>query len=128
MRSTTFFRAGALVAGLAVAIGAFGAHALQNLLLATGRADTFDTAVRYQMYHALALLFLGLAAAHYPQKILLWVGRLFIAGIIIFSGSLYLLCLLQLPILGAITPIGGVCFISGWLLLLLNTGKVAKAA
>lgn len=118
MRPTTLFQAGALAASLAVVIGAFGAHALRDLLVATAREDTFETAVRYQMYHALALVVLGLAGSSIRPSTLSWVGRLFIAGILVFSGSLYLLCLLQLPVLGAITPIGGVCFITGWGLLL----------
>lgn len=120
MRPTTLFQAGALAAGLAVVIGAFGAHALHDLLVATAREDTFETAVRYQMYHALALLALGLAGEHIRPSTLTWVGRLFVAGILIFSGSLYLLCLLQMPILGAVTPLGGVCFIVGWAMLLLR--------
>jgi uncharacterized membrane protein YgdD (TMEM256/DUF423 family) len=118
MNSIQLFRTGALAAGLAVAIGAFGAHALQDLLIATGREDTFETAVRYQMYHALTLVVLGLAGGHLRTDTLAWVGRLFTVGMVIFSGSLYVLCLLQLPVLGAVTPLGGVCFIAGWGLLL----------
>ena len=120
MRPTTLFRLGALLAGLAVVVGAFGAHALQDLLIATNREATFESAVRYQMYHALALLVLGLAGDRIPASARGWVGGLFLVGVLLFSGSLYLLCLLQLPWMGAITPIGGLCFIAGWVLLALR--------
>ncbi len=112
----TFLVAGALFAGLAVALGAFGAHALRAMV-APERLVTFETAVRYQMYHALALLFLGRFAAQVPVGQSLWAGYLFIAGILIFSGSLYALVLTNTPWLGAVTPIGGVLFIVGWGLL-----------
>ena len=110
----------AWVLALGVAIGAFGAHALEDLLIATGRQSTFETAVRYQMYHGLALLVLGFAGHLLKPSLLANVARLFLAGIVLFSGSLYALCLLQLPILGAITPLGGVCFIAGWVTLALG--------
>ncbi len=119
MQAAVLFRVGAWLAGLAVAIGAFGAHALRDFLIATGREETFETAVRYQMYHALALVGLSLAARHLPAKTVAWVGRLFVVGTGIFSGTLYLLCLLQLPWMGAITPLGGTCLIAGWALLAL---------
>lgn len=100
---------------LAVALGAFGAHALQDIL-SVERLETWNTAVTYQMWHVIALILSVLLASNYNVN-LRRVYYLFIAGIIIFSGSLYALCLSDISILGAITPIGGVCFILGWLLL-----------
>ena len=114
--SRFFFAAGAVLAGLAVAAGAFGAHALEGRI-SPARIMTFEVAARYQMYHALALLLVGWAAAQWPLWQVHWAGYLFVAGIVIFSGSLYVLVLTDTPWLGAITPLGGVAFISGWLLL-----------
>ncbi|MFA0963286.1 DUF423 domain-containing protein [Roseivirga sp. BDSF3-8] len=119
----TFIAAAALSGALAVAIGAFGAHALAPKLEAAGRMDTFETAVKYQFYHTLALLFIGLIATKTPPSALLWSGWLMIAGIIIFSGSLYILCLSGQRWLGAITPIGGTAFIAAWVLLLVHALK-----
>jgi uncharacterized membrane protein YgdD (TMEM256/DUF423 family) len=116
------FKLGAWAAALAVVLGAFGAHALQDLLLATGRQDTFETAARYQMYHGLALVVLGLAGERLHANVRTGVALLFGVGIVLFSGSLYALCLLQLPVLGAITPLGGACFIAGWVWLALRAG------
>lgn len=104
---------GAIAAGLAVAFGAFGAHGLKALVTPE-RLQTFETAVRYQMYHALALLFLGWLTAQHKTPVVTWAGYFFVAGIVIFSGSLYLLVLTDTPWLGAVTPFGGVAFISGW--------------
>ncbi len=113
-----FLVLGSLLAALAVALGAFGAHALQDQLAATNRLDTFETAVRYQMYHALALLAVALAGSQLvPSAFVSISGWLFLAGIILFSGSLYLLCFTGARWLGAITPLGGVAFILGWLCL-----------
>ena len=95
-----------------VAAGAFGAHGLKNVLDAEA-LGVFETAVRYQMYHALGLVVLAALPGDYR-----WSGWLFVAGILIFSGSLYLLALTGTRWLGAITPIGGVCFLAGWALLL----------
>lgn len=111
---------GAVLAGLAVAIGAFGAHALRPLLEEHARTATFELAVRYQFYHAFAILFSGVLMFNFPSR---HVGRAavcFAAGIVIFSGSLYTLSLTGIRALGAITPIGGLLFIAGWLLLLLG--------
>ena len=99
---------------LAVAIGAFGAHALKNLLEANNRLETFETASKYHFYHALALLFVGLLFSYGSPRSMNLSGHFFIWGIIIFSGSLYLLCLTNIRWLGAITPIGGVLLILGW--------------
>lgn len=106
----------ALLAGLSVALGAFGSHALETLVTPQ-RLDTWDTAVHYQMFHALALLWLGLYHQHYPHRGILISALLILAGTLIFSGSLYALVLLDVPVLGAITPIGGVLLITGWLTL-----------
>ena len=111
-----FFVAGALAAGLAVALGAFGAHALQDLV-SPNRISTFETGARYQMYHALALLFAGWATGRWPGRAARWSGYLFAAGIVLFSGSLYALVLTDTPWLGAVAPLGGLAFIAGWLLL-----------
>ena len=117
-----FLTAGALCAGLAVMLGAFGAHALQSLVT-EARLQTFETAVRYQIYHSLGLLLIGVLLEKQVQKPLCNAGYLMLAGIVIFSGSLYLLVLTDTAWLGAITPIGGVCFISGWLLLAVSVRK-----
>jgi len=111
-----FLVLGAALAGLAVALGAFGAHGLQSRVTPE-RIGTFETGVRYQMYHALALLVVAWVQAQWPSWQAEWAGYLFIAGILIFSGSLYLLVLTNTPWLGAITPLGGVAFIVGWALL-----------
>ena len=104
---------GAVLAALAVIIGAFGAHGLESRVDA-GLLDTFETGARYHMYHALALLAVGWLAAQRPGRWTSAAGWLFLAGIVVFSGSLYTLVLTGERWLGAITPVGGVCFILGW--------------
>jgi len=113
--SRYFFTIGAVLAGLAVAAGAFGAHMLGDLVSAA-RLDTFQTGVTYQMYHALALLAVGWISRTEPKKFQ-DAGYCFLAGILLFSGSLYLLVLADIPWLGAITPFGGLAFLAGWALL-----------
>ena len=109
----------ALSGALSVALGAFGAHALEARLSAD-LLGTFETGVRYQFYHTLALLAVVVAIVRWPASNLpVIAGWLFIAGIVVFSGSLYLLVMTGTRWLGAITPIGGVAFIAGWLLLAL---------
>ena len=99
---------------LAVALGAFGAHALRGRLDDYARG-VFDTAVQYHFYHSLALLGVGLLALHYPASPLLRsAGIAFLLGILVFSGSLYLLSMTGRTWLGAITPIGGLAFLVGW--------------
>lgn len=122
-----FLITAALLAGLSVILGAFAAHQLKQVL-AADILQIFETAVRYQMYHALALFITGILYQSFPVKQLRRAGNLFIAGIVLFSGSLYLLCFIKhqnLPALwvGAITPLGGVCFIAGWVLLALGIAK-----
>ena len=106
---------------LVVVFGAFGAHALKTRLLPE-LLDTWQTSVHYQMFHGLALLAVaGMAQAGNSSRALLWSGRLFIAGLVIFCGSLYLLALTGHRFLGAITPVGGVAWLIAWALL----GKTA---
>jgi uncharacterized membrane protein YgdD (TMEM256/DUF423 family) len=108
-----FVALGAISALLAVAAGAFGAHALRDRL-AADRLAVFETAARYQMYHALALLAAGWAVGRWPGGAAVAAGWLFVAGTLVFSGSLYLLTLTGARWLGAITPLGGLAFILGW--------------
>lgn len=118
-----FIAIAALLGALSVGLGAFGAHGLKKILDANQLA-TFETAVRYQFYHTLALLAVGILFQQYANNRVLWAGRFFLIGILVFSGSLYLLCLLpQFSWLGAITPIGGASFIVGWLCLLAGVMK-----
>src|SRR4030095_1224542 len=107
-----FFVAAALSALIAVAAGAFAAHGLRQQL-APEQLAVFETAARYQMYHALGLLAVGWAATRWPGPLAGWAGWLFVAGTLIFSGSLYALALTGLRWLGAITPAGGLCFLGG---------------
>lgn len=101
---------------LAVGLGAFGAHGLEPILIQNGRLDTFETAVSYHFYHTLGLLGLGILALIKPDwKFLSFSAWCMILGILIFSGSLYILSLTGITWLGAITPLGGVGFILGWL-------------
>lgn len=111
-----FFAAGAISALIAVAAGAFGAHGLKSRLDAEMLA-IFETGARYQMYHALALIAAAWAATRWPGTLVSLSGWLFIAGTILFSGSLYLLSLTGQRWLGAITPLGGLMFLAGWLCL-----------
>ncbi|HEU4628409.1 MAG TPA: DUF423 domain-containing protein [Gemmatimonadaceae bacterium] len=109
----TFVTLGALSALLAVAAGAFGAHALRARLSPADLA-TFETGARYQMYHALALLAVAWAAQQWPGVLPRTAGWLFVVGTVLFSGSLYTLVLSGQRWLGAVTPLGGVAFLAGW--------------
>jgi uncharacterized membrane protein YgdD (TMEM256/DUF423 family) len=114
-----FIVIGALCCAVAVLCGAFGAHFLKTRLTAES-LQTFETAVRYQFYHAFALIVSSLLYKEFPNKILKWSAYFFIAGIILFSGSLYILsCITPNTInwIGAITPFGGLCFITAWVFL-----------
>ena len=108
---------------LGVMIGAFGAHALKPALEAAGRLETFETAVKYQFYHTLALLAVGLMMNHIAGKALHYASLLFVLGILIFSGSLYILCMTGLGILGAVTPLGGLLFIAGWIVIVVSVAR-----
>jgi len=105
-----------VLAGLAVAAGAFGAHGLRERL-APDMLAVFETGARYQMYHALALLGVAWAAGRWPGGLTTAAGWCFLAGIALFSGSLYVLSISGVRWLGAITPIGGLAFLVGWMLL-----------
>ena len=114
-----------LFGALGVAIGAFGAHALHDTLVRAGRLDTFETAVRYQFYHALALLALGVLWAARPElRALGTTGVLWAGGIVVFSGSLYALCFTGITKLGAVAPVGGLLLLGGWISLLLAVRKL----
>ena len=112
----TFFVVGAVFGALGVAAGAFGAHALKARL-APEMLAVFETGVRYQLVHALGLLAVGWAGTRWASAFIRAAGWMFAVGILLFSGSLYVLCLTGARALGAITPIGGVAFVAGWLLL-----------
>jgi uncharacterized membrane protein YgdD (TMEM256/DUF423 family) len=111
-----FFAVGSLSALVAVALGAFGAHGLRGRLV-PDMLMSFEIGVRYQMYHALGLLAVGLALSRWPSSAVALAGWLFIAGTVVFSGTLYLLALSGQRWLGAVTPVGGAAFIAGWLVL-----------
>ncbi len=114
-----FWIIGSLFGATGVALGAFGAHALKARLKPE-RLETFETGVRYQMMHAIGLLAVGLAAGRWPSAGLVTAaGWLFVAGILLFSGSLYLLVFTERRAWGAVTPLGGVAMIIGWICLAL---------
>jgi uncharacterized membrane protein YgdD (TMEM256/DUF423 family) len=123
-----FLITAAALAALSVVLGAFGAHALKKYVGAEA-VSTFETGVRYQFYHCFALFFAGILYERFPLKWMTWSGYSFIAGIILFSGSLYLLTALQsteqvgLRKIGIITPFGGLFFIAGWLFILIGFVK-----
>jgi uncharacterized membrane protein YgdD (TMEM256/DUF423 family) len=98
---------------LAVGAGAFGAHVLEGRISGDS-LKIFDTAVQYQVYHAFGLLAVAVFSMSHATPLLQWAGKLFVAGTVVFSGSLYLLAFTGIGWLGAITPIGGVCFLLGW--------------
>lgn len=120
--------AGAIFAALAVILGAFGAHALKEVLQ-PDQLQTFETAVKYQFYHSFALLATGIIFSSFPFRQIRLASTFFIIGILLFSGSLYALTLLKmngqvgLGGVGIITPIGGLFFIAGWLMLLWGVGR-----
>jgi len=107
---------GAVLGFLSVALGAFGAHALKAQLPPPALA-AFETAVRYQFLHALALLFVGAQGHAAPRPGATLAGGLFVGGIVLFSGSLYALAFSGVNLWGAVTPVGGLCFLAGWLVL-----------
>ncbi|MCI0751303.1 MAG: DUF423 domain-containing protein [Flammeovirgaceae bacterium] len=112
--------AGASLGFLSVMVGAFGAHALKPLLSELGRTETFELAVRYQMYHAFALLVAGFSFNFFEEKYLKLSAISFLLGIILFSGSLYLLCFISMKAFALLTPVGGVFLLAGWALLLIT--------
>ncbi|MBM5595926.1 DUF423 domain-containing protein [Listeria seeligeri] len=112
---------GAIFAGLAVLLGAFGAHALKEIL--GSYASTWETGVQYQMFHAVGILIFGLLMEKQTSRLYTWAVILFSVGIVFFSGSLYVLSISKVAVLGAITPIGGVCFVVGWFLLIMGVSR-----
>ena len=120
-----FLFSGALSAFVAVAAGAYGSHGLKGKLSAE-MLTVFEIGVRYQMYHALALIASGLATTQWPGKLVTASGWLFLAGTIFFSGSIYLLCLTGSKLYGPITPIGGGMLMIGWLCLAIGVASYTK--
>jgi len=100
-----------------VALGAFGAHGLSAILEANGREETFRTGTLYHLIHALALFGLGILATQIDSQVLTYAGYAFVAGILLFSGSLYILSIFDIRIMGAVAPFGGTAFIIGWILI-----------
>lgn len=125
-RSVTLAALGAVSGFVAVLAGAFGAHALRARLDADALA-VFETAARYQMTHALALLFVGWVARRRPRSALRVAGWLFVAGTVLFCGSLYGLALSGVRGLGAVTPLGGLAFLAGWVALLIGVVRERDA-
>jgi uncharacterized membrane protein YgdD (TMEM256/DUF423 family) len=126
---TTTLQLAAILGAITVVIGAFGAHGLRPNLSADA-FNSFETAVKYQFYHVLALLFVGLLQAKSNTTTLVRVAQCFIIGIVLFSGSIYFLATkalhnISVPLIGIITPIGGVFFIVGWLLLAWSIRKTS---
>lgn len=113
---------GAVSGAISVGAGAFGAHALRERL-EPRMLEVFETAARYQMYHALALFAVAWAASRFPGALTTSSGWFFVAGTLLFSGSLYAMTFTGIRALGAITPIGGVCFIAGWICLALAAAR-----
>lgn len=121
-----FLALGSILAGLGVAAGAFGAHALKDIL-DPPMLQVFETATRYVMYHAFGLCIVSWAIDRYPEQRLEKSGWLFLIGILLFSGSLYMVSLAGIRWMGAVTPIGGLAFMIGWLLLAWGVWRDARA-
>ena len=120
--SKTILMSASIFLALAVAIGAFGAHGLKSHL-SDEMLQTYKTGVEYHFYHALGLLLVGILAVTMPSAYLKWSAILLTAGIVLFSGSLYVLAVTGIKAVGAITPLGGLSFIAGWILLFLAVWK-----
>ena len=118
-----FLVIGSILGALSVGIGAFGAHGLHDFLEEAGRITTFKTAVNYLWYHTFAILLVGLLSTHKPSNLIRVAGYLFLIGIVLFSGSLFLLIKTNNPSLGAVTPFGGLLFIAGWVLLAIGVTR-----
>jgi len=117
MQSTTALRITAAIGFLAVALGAFGAHGLKEVLARHGTLATFETAAHYHLIHAVVMLWV---ATRDPFPVRVW--WCFFLGVLIFSGTLYVLAITGVKVLGAITPLGGLCLLAGWLLVMLGSG------
>lgn len=122
MKNQTILISGAVFMALGVLLGAFGAHALKNSLSPEMLA-VYKTGVEYQFYHALGLLLIGLIGFQVKSKYLRWSGLFITIGIILFSGSLYTLALTGIKAIGAITPVGGLSFVAGWISLAITIIK-----
>tara|TARA_B100000780_G_C20827823_1_gene328926 strand:- start:213 stop:599 length:387 start_codon:yes stop_codon:yes gene_type:complete len=120
MNSQKVLKIASIFGVLAVVIGAFGAHGMERILIENNRVETFETAVQYHFYHTIALLTVSVFFQNKMSSYLKWSAYLFIVGIVVFSGSLYVLSLTNITILGAITPFGGLSFIGGWIALFLS--------
>ncbi|WP_046215538.1 DUF423 domain-containing protein [Paenibacillus wulumuqiensis] len=121
----TYIITGSILGMIGVGIGAFGSHILEPIIGA--RIETFRTGVEYHFVHAIAILITALLAGSFGESALLrWAARLFTVGVILFSGSLYILCITGVKVLGAVTPLGGLCFIAGWILLAVAGAKYGK--
>lgn len=119
-----FLMLGSVNAFLAVALGAFGAHALKDKLAELNMLSTYQTGVQYHMFHALALILIALISDKLGNSSMIATsGWLIFIGIILFSGSLYVMSMSGIKILGAITPFGGLCFLAGWVLLAISAWK-----
>ncbi len=118
-----FLTAGAISGALAVLLGAFGAHLLKKMI-APDMLEVYQTGIHYQFYHTFALMGVGILMNFKPTKTLKWSGYLFIAGIIIFSGFLYLLAISGIKSLGMIVPIGGLTLVLAWIFLLVHILKI----
>ena len=128
-----FLKIAAFMGALTVIFGAFAAHAIKSRVNAE-TLSIFETGVRYQMYHVFAIFLVGIIYKEFPFKYMIWAGNLFLAGIILFSGSLYALVFFKangnenMNWLGAVTPFGGTCFIVGWSLILLSLYQTQKSS
>jgi len=118
-----FLKSGAILAGLSIALGAFGAHAFKLALQKAGNLETYQTAAQYQMYGALTLIIVGILTDKFPHKFLNWAGYAFILGTMIFSGSLYLICATGVKTWGAVAPVGGISLMLGWVLLIIGISR-----
>jgi uncharacterized membrane protein YgdD (TMEM256/DUF423 family) len=122
MKNKNIFIAGTLLTAFSVMLGAFGAHGLRQLV-SPEQIEVFKTGVQYQFYHAFALILTGIISQFYDSSLLKWAARLFLVGILFFSGSLYAFTGFEVlkteggKWLGPITPLGGLCFIAGWICL-----------
>ena len=123
MKQKRTIQSAAIFGTLAVLLGAFGAHAFKPALIATGKLDTYELAVRYQFYHVFALLSVGILMHHFLSKKLHLASLCFSVGILFFSGSLYILSFTGIGVWGAVTPVGGVLFILGWVFLFLGISE-----
>jgi uncharacterized membrane protein YgdD (TMEM256/DUF423 family) len=121
-----FLVIGAFLAGLGVALGAVGSHALKDFLIGNNRTETFEIAVRYQLYHGLALIMVGILCYVVTEVNFFASGMLLLMGVILFSGSLYALSLTALRWVVYLTPVGGMLMISGWLILIIQLIKSVK--